>query len=596
MHKHTRLLIGAIIGTTFGLFAQDAVPPAAPVAAPEAVVAPAPAAVAAAPAAPAAEAPPAEAPAVLKITTISGTQTNAAGASESQLISVTLDDVPLADVVKLFTKISGANIIAATTNLNGSVTANLQDVAWKPAFEAILERQGLLLVEKPANSGIYVVEARRSGEDIRVTETVQLKFAKVDKLTELLRGMLGKEGTVTPFPEGNAILLQAPQQKITEARKVIEALDQARSQVYIEARFVEMSAGASKKLGMKWDWLNAEKGWGLSVSGLKGGVEANSGEAARYNSGTTKDVIDYSRKIDTIAVDPVDPTKTIVTDTKFPYMIKEPLYTIPGAIGDAPGAGRTAADMAWKSASGVSGQIAAGDFGLLLNAFEGIDGITMISNPKIIVANEEAATVDVTKKIPYVKVTANRSTSSGGNTLDLTTELGTIPGKADTFVGEAFFSYGITLKVTPRVSSTGTIQVHIEPSISDSTEDYQIPGASADIPTTKYPIITMKRIDTTFSMQDGATAVIGGLTISSENNTDNGIPYLRKIPYIGPRLFGWKGRKKEQSELVIFVTVGIVDPEKPIDENIGMPKNAVLSRNFKEPGNGTKEDLLLLKP
>lgn len=601
MHKHTRLLIGAIIGTTFGLFAQDAVPPAAPVAAPEAVVAPAPAAVAAAPAAPAAEAPPAEAPAVMKITTISGTQTNAAGSSESQLISVTLDDVPLADVVKLFTKISGANIIAATTNLNGSVTANLQDVAWKPAFEAILERQGLLLVEKPANSGIFVVEARRSGEEIRVTDTVQLKFARVDNIAKLLAGLLGKEGTVTPFPEGNVILLQASQQKITEARKVIESLDRARSQVYIEARFVQMSAGASKKLGMKWDWLNAEKGWGLSVSGLKGGVEANSGEAARYNSGTTVEKTDQSIKIDTVAKDPTDTDPStkppIVTGTTFPYKKDVPLYTIPSAIGDAPGAGRTAADMAWKSASGVSGQIAAGDFGLLLNAFESIDGISIISNPKIIVANEEEATVDVTEKIPYVKVTANRSTSGGGNTLDLTTELGTIPGKAeDSFVGEAFFSYGITLKVTPRVSSTGTIQVHIEPTISDSIANYVIEGANADIPITTYPIIRMKRINTTFSMQDGATAVIGGLTTSSENNTDSGIPYLRKIPYIGPRLFGWKSRNKDQTELVIFVTVGIVDSEKPIDENIGMPKNAVLSRNVKEPGNGTKEDLMLLKP
>jgi type II secretory pathway component GspD/PulD (secretin) len=126
--------------------------------------------------------------------------------------------------------------------------------------------------------------------------------------------------------------------------------------------------------------------------------------------------------------------------------------------------------------------------------------------------------------------------------------------------------------------------------------DYIISGANADTPSTRYPIIRMKRINTLFSMQDGATAVIGGLTISGENNVDSGIPYLRKIPYIGPRLFGWKSRNKEQRELVIFVTVGIVDPEQPMDENIGMPKNAVLSRDIKEPGDGAKEDLLLLKP
>jgi type II secretory pathway component GspD/PulD (secretin) len=659
MHQRTRLVIGAvalaIVGATAGLIAQDAVPVVAtpvvatPVVAAPAVVPPPPDPVppaAEAPAAPvavpavAAEAPPpaaapvAEVPAVAaapEAVVITGITPNPSSTTNSELISVTLDDVPLADVVKLFTKISRANIIAATTNLQGSVTANLQDVAWRPAFEAILERQNLLLVEKPADSGIFVIEARRAGEDPRVTDTVQLKFAKVDKLAALLQTMIGKEGTVTPFPEGNIILLQASQQKITEARKVIEVLDRPRSQVYIEARFVEMSAAASKQLGLKWDSL---KDWGVTVKGMNGGIELNEGKMARYDTRTTKSVTDISRPFETTTTkgitdyaqkvviyapdpakpgeflkDPVTglplvtgvtypyflPDPQIVRSSSYPYQKEVPLYQIPTAINGAPGAGREADDMAWKMARGLSGQISASDFRLAMSAFEQIDGISIVSNPKIIVANEEEATVDMTTKEPYVKVTANRSTSGGGNTLDVTTELGTIPGKTDSFVGEAFFSYGVTLKVKPRVSA-GIITVDISPSLSEWVRDYVIPGANADMPSTRYPIIRMKRINTQFSMQDGATAVIGGLTISGESNTDSGIPYLRKIPYIGPRLFGWKSRIKDQKELVIFVTVGIVDPEKPIDENIGMPKNAVLSRSFKEPGEGTKEELMLLKP
>ncbi len=627
MNKRTRLLNGAVllavVTTTVGLMAQDVVPPAQPEAAPAAaavVEAPVAAVAVPAPAQPAAEVPAVATPAVaapadvtaVAVVTPVATQENAALPPGSQLISVTLDDVPLADVVKLFTKISGANIIAATTNLKGSVTANLQDVAWQPAFAAILERQNLLLVEKPAGSGIFVIESRRAGEDPRVTETVHLKFAKVDKLSELLKGLMGKDGTVTPFAEGNVILLQASQQKITDARKVIEELDRPRSQVYIEARFVEMSAAASKKLGMKWDSL---KEWGVNVHSLSAGAEYNEGELAKYKTGTTEIKQDISREFHTTTMvpdlsqpvtiyDPADPTK--IVSVTYPYMVPQDNITYPylkesgvslsPSITAAPGAGRLAEDMTWKSASGVQGQISADDFRLAMSAFEQMDGVSMISNPKIIVANEEIATVDMTTKEPYIKVTGTRVTSNGGNTYDVTSELGTIPGKeADMFAGESFFSYGVTLKVTPRVSSAGVITVNIAPSISEWAGDYQIAGASPDAPITRYPIIRMKRINTVFSMQDGATAVIGGLTRSSEGNTDSGIPYLRKIPYIGPRLFGWKSREKDQKELVIFVTVGIVDPEKPMDERIGLPKNAVLTRDLKEPGDGKKEDLMLLK-
>jgi type II secretory pathway component GspD/PulD (secretin) len=82
-------------------------------------------------------------------------------------------------------------------------------------------------------------------------------------------------------------------------------------------------------------------------------------------------------------------------------------------------------------------------------------------------------------------------------------------------------------------------------------------------------------------MKDGATAVIGGLSKTEEGDVDSGIPYLRKIPWIGPKLFGWKSRGKVQKEILIFVTVGIADPAN-LPEDIGLPKNAVRGREYVE--------------
>ena len=236
-------------------------------------------------------------------------------------------------------------------------------------------------------------------------------------------------------------------------------------------------------------------------------------------------------------------------------------------------------------------------FSLTMNAFEQLDGVSVFSNPKIIVANEETALVDMTTKEPNVSVKSTRS-GTAGDQLDVTAELAVIPGVKEPFVKEAFFSYGISLKVIPRVSPSGQITVEIEPSISDKIGSYTIAGVSADTPIASYPIIDMRRIQTVFSMQSGTTAVIGGLSKTTEGNIDSGIPLLRELPWIGSRLFGWKSRSKEQTEIIIFVTVGIANPVD-LPEDIGMPKNAVLSRDLltgdlKEPGDRTKAELLSL--
>ena len=76
-----------------------------------------------------------------------------------------------------------------------------------------------------------------------------------------------------------------------------------------------------------------------------------------------------------------------------------------------------------------------------------------------------------------------------------------------------------------------------------------------------------------------------------DQDIDSGIPYLRKIPWIGPKLFGWKSRGKVQTEILIFVTVGIADPAN-LPEDVGLPKNAVYGREYVqkrafEPGDRT---------
>ncbi|MDO5313656.1 MAG: hypothetical protein Q4G55_09685 [bacterium] len=143
------------------------------------------------------------------------------------------------------------------------------------------------------------------------------------------------------------------------------------------------------------------------------------------------------------------------------------------------------------------------------------------------------------------------------------------------------------LSVKPRISPDGLISVEIVPTISEKTDEKTIAGAGEAI-YTSYPIISVKRLTTEFTMKDGSTAVIGGLTQTVEDDVDSGIPYLRKIPWVGPKLFGWKSRQKVQKEIIVCVTIGIANPAE-LPEDVGLPKNAVLGREYltgarQEPG------------
>ena len=515
------------------------------------------------------------------------------------LVSMEFDEAPLPDVIRAFREASGATIISRWTNAAPQlVSLRLENKPWKQGLISILAPYGLQLVEEQRGSGVYVV-SEKSTVVPRFTQTFELKHLKADDVQKLFKDTLGDVSSLTvAFPSANAVVVKATDEQLRECEKMLEVLDKPSRQVYIEARFVRLNSSASKKLGMKWDMLSE---WGVSLTDLRAGYESNRGTLAHYATGGTE--VKESASI-------FPGTGRSYVDAKGEPKFIDPVYRnevssillSPGNIGGAPNAGRAAEDMAWKRASGFGGQLSVDSLRLALSAFEQMDGVQMFSNPKIIVENETTAKVDMTTKEPNVKVTLEDSTSEQG-TSKLSSQLEIIPGDKEPWVGEAFYSYGISMEVTPRVSPSGLITVEIVPSISSLDLQRGLGGRLDDwgyrtVGENKYPIIMMQRLITTFTMADGMTAVIGGLTETQENNKDSGIPLLRHIPWIGPRIFGWKSREKSQNEIIVFVTVGIVDGNN-IPPDVGMPKNAVLGRglldgSLKEPGDRTDEEMFNL--
>ncbi len=354
------------------------------------------------------------------------------------------------------------------------------------------------------------------------------------------------------FPESNAVMVTAPRFILDACEKAVAELDVEAQQVYIEARFVELGNTASHKVGIDWSMLGGMTG----TATLGGGIQ-------NYRVGPG--VTDYTRNVNGDS------------------------YTINGENGkDA-------------AISYFNGTLNFSQMALTLSALDATEDSKTFSNPKIIVSSGKKAVVDMTTKYPNVKISASRTkTNSASTSLDISSSMEAIPGEDKfMFAKEAFFSWGISLEVTPRIATNGLINVQIVPTIS-SRDGWVDTGASGDEDTegsisAKYPIIKVQRLVSEFNLASGTTAVIGGLSITEEQQVDNGIPVLRDIPWIGPRLFGSKQREKKQKEIIVFVTVGLVNP-RHVAPDAGLPKNAILGRQYTkgqklEPGDRPEKNM-----
>ena len=518
------------------------------------------------------------------------------------LVDIECDEATLADILRQFRKTTGANIISDdSTNLQRRVSVSLRRVPWFQGMTAILGSRGFRIEER---ENIYRVVEDKQLVPV-TTRTFTLNHASAQELADLfnttyaLKDANGKVKSpiATCFVGANVVVVTASDKVLADCEAIIKAVDKAIAQIYIEARFLELSSQAMHKLGMQW---NALESWGVSLKNVSAGMEYNNGRAANYGSIVSQRSVEGEQ----INVNDGKETKTgaKVTDTL--------TGIVPSELGAAPGAGRSAENMAWRNARGFSGQLSADDFRLAMSAFEQLGEGKIFSNPKVIVSNGKEAHVDMTTKFPNVELTSQRNTSTTTPYTDVSTRISLIPGDKDNslFGGDIFYSWGITLAVKPRISPDGLISVVITPTISQldtsvsASGFYQVQssGSEVDSPYSMYPIIDMKRIETEFTMKDGATAVIGGLSRTAEEDIDSGIPYLRKIPWIGPKLFGWKSRQKVQKEIIVCVTVGIADPAD-LPRDVGLPKNAIIGKEYVsgvrlEPGDrkGTSSDILAL--
>lgn len=148
----------------------------------------------------------------------------------------------------------------------------------------------------------------------------------------------------------------------------------------------------------------------------------------------------------------------------------------------------------------------------------------IIAHPEITTLDNTTARIQVGQKIPI------KQFDQSGNVVIKFEEIGTI------------------LEVTPHITAKNRILMHLKP--ERSTFQFDPNGI----------IINTSNAETNVIVENGQTAVIGGLTTQDEVESEIGIPILKDIPIIG-MLFRFRQTKTESRDLVIFVTPTIVEDE-----------------------------------
>jgi outer membrane biosynthesis protein TonB len=129
-----------------------------------------------------------------------------------------------------------------------------------------------------------------------------------------------------------------------------------------------------------------------------------------------------------------------------------------------------------------------------------------------------------------------------------------------------FVDVGVRLAVIPEISRTGFVTLKIRPEVSNADAAKTVELKNPDGSTrTIVPYVTTSEAETSVAVKDGTTIIIGGLMKDTFVDHVERVPFLGDIPLLG-KLFSAKGKSKEKTELVIFLTPHIVEGDKTTED------------------------------
>jgi len=171
-------------------------------------------------------------------------------------------------------------------------------------------------------------------------------------------------------------------------------------------------------------------------------------------------------------------------------------------------------------------------------ALDEVTDVRSLAAPSLLVRNNSTATITVGTQVPV-----QSSSISTGN--------------QNVVSNAQYVSTGVTLTVTPRINPGGLVYMEI-------SQDVSRPGArDPDISTSGNPPINNKTVTSEVAVQSGQTVFLGGLISEQTARGRSGVPFLSRVPIIGP-LFGSRSKSNSRSETLVMITPTVVENSRDL--------------------------------
>jgi general secretion pathway protein D len=170
-----------------------------------------------------------------------------------------------------------------------------------------------------------------------------------------------------------------------------------------------------------------------------------------------------------------------------------------------------------------------GNFSAVVRALEAVNEGRSLNMPKVLVDNNQSASLDSVLQTPYASTNASTTvaTTSFGGTLDA----------------------GTQIEITPQIASGGQLLLDYSVSLSSFTG---VPSDPA-LP----PPRQQNKLKSIATVPDGYTVVVGGLEVTTETKSRSSVPVLGDIPLVGA-LFSTQSKTENKARFFVFLRCNVM--------------------------------------
>jgi type IV pilus assembly protein PilQ len=424
-------------------------------------------------------------------------------------VDLVVNETEVSQVLEMLAIQSQKNIIASNS-VTGTVSANLYDVTFNEALDAILRVNGFAYIEEGNFVYVYTVEeldtieqARRKTES-RIFELQYLSATDANEfITPLLsdNGKSAFRGDVEPgfepttsnaggdsYAWSSKLVVNDYPENLENIALLLVELDTPPSQVVVEATVVQTNVQEDNEFGIDFTALS-----NVRIQNL---------------------------------VNPLNAAQDLITGALTPA---PPQGSNTSGVSSGVGATDVSAP---NFTGGLKAAIIQDHVGAFLKVLDQVADTTVLARPRITCLNRQSAQVMVGIKVGYLSTAVTETTTS---------------------TSVLFIDTGIQLNFRPFISSDGMIRLELRPSVSSVT--FRADGAN------QVPNETTQELTTNIRCRDGETIILGGLFRESSTTTRNQVPFLGDIPIIGAAFRGQVDAVIKE-EIIFLLTPTIIPDEQ----------------------------------